>query len=466
MHWASIALLVGLCMSNEDLRTVYLEAGYTEEYFSQQLDHINGDPGLINIKVLLKQGSPSSPLFVYTGNEGPIEAFFYMTGWLVYTLGPQYDATVAFIEHRYYGSSVPTPLNFAYLNTDQALLDFANIVIQLKPQENTPVVAFGGSYGGMLSAYFRIKFPHLVDGAIASSAPVLEYLDMPGLGLMHTTTQVYFDISPNCAFDILDGFNILDNFVQNEYTWPGLQEIFNTCGPITEQAQVLAIEDWITNALETYVQYNYPYPAIVQYYLPGWPANVTCSIIAIYNKPVRNMWETVQGLAAAAFLLYNNSGSEPCFNPWAQSNDPDSVAWTYQTCSELLMPQGQYGLPNDMFPLRPFQLPDFFTYCNQTFGVTPNVGWYQLNYGFDAYYTHSLRNISNIAFIYGTSDPWQSGCLKEAPNPNLSIIGIRGGAHVSDLLRPNPNDPMALLFARRQEQRLINQWTGLNIPPQ
>ena len=257
MNWASIFLLASLCASNEILKSkhleaghsneflksLYLEAGYIEQAYTQPLDHINGDPGLITIKVLLRQGNPNGPLFVYTGNEGPIEEFFYMTGWLVYTLGPYYDATVAFIEHRYYGDSVPNPLNFAYLNTDQVLLDFASIVMQLKPSEITPVVAFGGSYGGMLSAYFRIKFPHLIDGAIASSAPVLEYLDIEGLGLYHTVTQDYFNISPNCAFDILDGFDILDNFVQNEYTWAGLQEVFNTCGPITEQQQVLAIED-------------------------------------------------------------------------------------------------------------------------------------------------------------------------------------------------------------------------------
>ena len=82
-------------------------------------------------------------------------------------------------EHRFYGDSQPfgeplvphtkqDPAVAGYLTSWQALADYASVIHHVKSSipgaENSPVIAFGGSYGGMLSAWMRIKYPHLIDG--------------------------------------------------------------------------------------------------------------------------------------------------------------------------------------------------------------------------------------------------------------------------------------------------------------
>ena len=77
------------------------------------------------------------------------------------------NALVVFAEHRYYGESLPfadltNPDNLKYLTVEQAMMDFVEIIKAIKNDpdyplwyENSAVIAFGGSYGGMLAAWMR-----------------------------------------------------------------------------------------------------------------------------------------------------------------------------------------------------------------------------------------------------------------------------------------------------------------------
>ncbi|GLJ44499.1 hypothetical protein SUGI_0934120 [Cryptomeria japonica] len=59
-----------------------------------------------------------------------------------------------------------------YLSSSQALADFAVLITDLRNYlsvEDSPVVLFGGSYGGMLAAWF------ILIGALALSTPILAF---------------------------------------------------------------------------------------------------------------------------------------------------------------------------------------------------------------------------------------------------------------------------------------------------
>ena len=124
----------------------------------------------MNSSLLFRNGGP---IFFYTGNEGDIEAFTENSGFM-WDIAEEFGALLVFAEHRYYGESLPfgaesrskDPLKVGYLSSSQALADYVDLITFLRNTmegaAESPVVAFGGSYGGMLAAWIRTKYPHIV----------------------------------------------------------------------------------------------------------------------------------------------------------------------------------------------------------------------------------------------------------------------------------------------------------------
>ncbi|CAH9119047.1 unnamed protein product [Cuscuta epithymum] len=202
---------------------------YQIRYFQQRLDHFSfADLPSFSQRYLINTdhwSGPSrlGPIFFYCGNEGDIEWFAANTGF-VWELAPRFGAMVIFPEHRYYGESMPfgsrevaykNATTLAYLTSEQALADFAVLITELKQNtsaQSCPVILFGGSYGGMLAAWMRLKYPHISIGALAASAPILQFENIVPLDTFYNIVSNDFRReSVSCFNTIRESWDVINS---------------------------------------------------------------------------------------------------------------------------------------------------------------------------------------------------------------------------------------------------------------
>ena len=111
----------------------------------------------------------------------------------------------------------------------------------------TSWVTFGGSYPGSLSAWARLRFPHLVAGSVSSSGPLFakldffEYLQVCRLSqksLIFTLTQVVADAldttGPGCNAALTEALTTVEQMVMVETEWEQLETKFKLCQPLAD----------------------------------------------------------------------------------------------------------------------------------------------------------------------------------------------------------------------------------------
>eukprot|EP00038_Savillea_parva_P001121 m.101523 g.101523 ORF g.101523 m.101523 type:complete len:605 (+) comp10396_c0_seq1:1641-3455(+) len=346
----------------------------TWKYFTQRLDHFNegataGGDATFSQRYCVYEGftggSAPNVILFYTGNEAPVEQYVNNTG-LMWTLGPKYNALLVFAEHRYEGESFPNLENItncmSYCTSQQALADFATLIRAIKVDYTAPdaaVVAFGGSYGGMLSAWFRIKYPNVIAGAIAASAPIW------GLPLTHPTPDDYAvaisrgvsaagGATDQCFDNLAAAMVLLHAAGQTASGRATLSKAFRTCNPLTSTGDVDSLLQWAQGPWFDMAEGNYPFPSTYITYnvgpgfypLPAWPMRVACSLglnedlgvkfegnrtdvkytvtqdglsvdvdwdqATVHGEAGPRLAKLASGLAAAVDVWYNVSGTLTC----------------------------------------------------------------------------------------------------------------------------------------------------------
>ncbi|KAL6341939.1 hypothetical protein AAG906_038184 [Vitis piasezkii] len=408
-----------------------LSSDFVTYYYNQTLDHFNYRPEsytnfqqryLIN-SAYWGGANSSSPIFVYTGDEASITGVAAFAGFMV-DLASRFkgllliesmdddDRYYLILQHRYYGDSVPfrskdiafnNTSTLGYFSSTQALADYAELITNLKKNlsaENCPVIAIGGSYGGMLASWFRLKYPHVVIGALASS-----------------------ETSETCYTTIKQSWSEIDEVAGQPNGLANLSQIFRTCDyPVT------VVCGGIDGAPEGSDILSRIFAGVV-----AFRGNMSCYYTSnTTDYPI----ETIQGWGwqtCSEIVIPIGRGVNDTMFPPA----PFNLTTFSQDCTSL------YGVA---------PRPHWYT----TYYGGHDIELILRRFASNIIFSNGLRDPYSIGGNWKHIDTFFL-VLKNISNSVLAILTVNG-SHCLDILPAASTDPEWLVMQRKAEVEIIEGW--------
>ena len=321
-----------------------LQSYAKELYYTQQIDHFSPTPPtpstyqqryFVN-STYYTPSSPNSTIFFYFGNEANVELYLNATG-LMWENAPSFSALLVFCEHRYYGLSTPfgddMMDNLSYLTVEQALADYVSVIGMIKEEysapDSTPVIGFGGSYGGMLATWGRIAYPEVFAGVVAASAPVVTFEGMepavePGESYAEGVT---YDVTDKAGVEGECETNLRAAFEELKLTEMEPKDIVKGLRLCEDGVDLDTIgwdaTNWVNEALSYMAMGNFPYPSSYilngNGVLPAFPVREACK--SLEKDLTGEGVEWLEGIRGFADVYYNYTKDKECFELQAPVNE-------------------------------------------------------------------------------------------------------------------------------------------------
>lgn len=264
--------------------------------------------------------------------------------------------------------------NLRYLSVDQALADLASFIEIMKSDKKLNatggVIIVGGSYSGTMVTWFRQKYPHLVNGAWASSAPLRAKLDFSEY--KETVGNGYRKIgSEECYYKIEEIFQRLEDLIENDEV-EHLRVLFGLCKEFDgkNKYDVWDFHSSLSDILA----------GAVQNHRPGYIESI-CKEILRENANATNDIESdelyyfAQMMRPAllapgekcATISFEKSVKEFMDDDW--NGIPSKIQmrqWFYQTCSEFGWYQTSTSNKTPFGHSFPINL--YVRFCNEIYG--------------------------------------------------------------------------------------------------
>jgi pimeloyl-ACP methyl ester carboxylesterase len=183
------------------------------------------------------------------------------------------------------------------LTVENTMMDYVELIKFVRTQyqaDDKAVIVFGGSYGGMLAGWLRMKYPATFQGALAASAPLVYFkgaATAPEAEFSNIATQDFASIFPDdqrCSKGIKEGLGYLHdiaNGTTRQDDWPAVEQIFDLCSPISKAETVSNLVDHLQNGFLYMAMTDYPYPASFLEPMPAFPVGESCQAFADVKPP-------------------------------------------------------------------------------------------------------------------------------------------------------------------------------------
>ncbi|XP_041796642.1 thymus-specific serine protease [Chelmon rostratus] len=437
----------------------------------QQLDHfsrqdVSSFPQRFFVNEVYWQ-PPDGPVFLFIGGEGPIFDFDVLAGHHV-EMAEEHGALLLALEHRFYGDSInPDGLkteNLADLSSQQALADLAVFHQYISQSFNlshrNTWISFGGSYSGALSAWFRGKFPHLVYGAVASSAPVKAKLDFSaysnavGLSLMNEAVGG----SEKCLAGVREAFAAVEAALMG-----------GNASQVAEDFGCCQIPKDLDDQIELMQNLADIFMGTVQYNEEGVLMSINDICAVMTNKSETHVVEVeAYNRLVKLAQVYRSTSEEPCLDVSHETTVKDLMdtslhsgrrterQWTYQTCTEF----GFYQTCEDT--TCPFSgmvtLQVHTEVCPMLFGISQHSLPGRIAFT-NTYYGGDNPRTNRVLYVNGGIDPWKElSVVKDRTEDEAETIFIEDTAHCADMMSRRVTDRCSLKKARKDIEKHVASW--------
>ncbi|GLV45531.1 uncharacterized protein CBL_02551 [Carabus blaptoides fortunei] len=413
------------------------------------------------------------PVFLMIGGEGEATAKWMIEGaWIDYA--QRFGALCFQLEHRFYGKSMPrddlSTKNLQYLSSQQALADLATFIQAMNDKytldTSTKWIVFGGSYPGSLAAWMRMKYPHLVHGAMSASGPLLAQTDFKDYyKVVDEALRTYSD---ECLNQVQQGTKQIDILLRHMVGQRSVNKKFRLCDPIEKSIEntndVSNFYEALASNFAGVVQYNKDNRKGKSAKGSNITIDTLCDIMT--DDKLGSSLDRLANINSLLLDTYEQKCLDYKYDKMINELRNVSTAgegarqWTYQTCTEFGFFQTSSYLPQvfgNSFPV------EFFAQmCVDIFGPKFNMEYLdKATQRTNTMYGGLDIEVDNVVFVHGSIDPWHALGITKTRDNKAPAIYIEGTAHCANMYPKSEKDLPQLQAAREQIADLIDSWIRL-----